>query len=106
MSEQPKTIKIPHLPNDQLVTIEVSGGFLKRCQGLLLAVSQEMGVENVKASYEKFKNTTEGPADIAEATLYIMTALVGDIEQQAIKQGKTTEVDMSMEELSKVFGKI
>ena len=102
--DQPKTFVIPQVPFKSIIEIEVSGGFLRRCQDLLLAIAEEMGQENIPIALKKFKETAEGPADKDEAMLYILLALVGEIEQKAMDQKKTEDVTITDEELKTMFG--
>lgn len=98
-----KTITVPQLPFDAIINIEVSGGFVKRCQDLLLVIAEDMGEGVIQKSLDKFKNTTENPDSINEAALYILMALVSESEKCAIDQKKVTYVDINEEELKKAF---
>jgi hypothetical protein len=103
-NQSEKTFTIPQVPYNAIVSIEVSGGFLARCQALLLAISEEMGSEQVKASLEKFKSTADPATDKNEETLYILMALVGEIEQKALDQKKTQDVQITESMLAQMFG--
>lgn len=101
--EEPKKFKIPNIKPDTLITIEVSGAFLKRCQVLLISVSNALGPEKVTEAFKKFRDTKEEPSDLLEATLFTMTAIVGEVEKKAIEQKKVETVEMTAEEASKIF---
>jgi uncharacterized protein YxjI len=104
MSDENKTYKLPHVPAHAIINFEVSGTFLKKCQTLLLAISEKMGKEKVTASLTKFRDTNAIPDDTDEATLFIMTAIVGSIEKAAIEQKKVEVIELTAEQLKKEFG--
>jgi len=102
--DQPKTFVIPQVPFKALINIEVSGGFLRRCQDLLVGVAEDMGQEGIQLALKKFKETADPPADKDEAILYILLALVGEIEQKALDQKKTEDITVTDEQLKEMFG--
>lgn len=104
MEEEKKSFKLPHVPYNALISIEVSGVFLKRCQLLLIGLCEQLGTEKVKQLYEKFAQSDQNPANPTEAIIFILTALVSEIEKQAIEQKKVEEKEISMEDAQKMFG--
>lgn len=101
--EEPKKFKIPNIKHDALIDIQVSGAFLKRCQVLLISVSNALGPEKVTEAFKKFKDTQQEPADLLEAALFTLTAIVGEVEKKAIEQKKVDTVEVTAEEASKIF---
>jgi len=100
---KPKTHKLPQVPPDAIFSIQVSGVFLKRAQTLLIAVGEKMGNEKLQKSLQKFKTTNEIPYDIEEATLFMLLALVGEMEREAIAQKKVQEVELTEEQMKQIF---
>jgi len=97
--------KIPQVPFDTLIDISISGAFLQRCQSLLIGLSEQMGKQRLDDAFKKFKDSKEEPADIEEATLFVITAIVGEAESQAMKQKKTVEIELTREQIGKmVYG--
>lgn len=105
MSEEKKVFKMPFVANDAIITIEISGSFMKKVQNLLLAIGEQAGQEKLKMILEKFRDTQQVPYDIEEASIFILMALVGEMESQAMKQGKVEYKEMTAEELAKNFNK-
>jgi hypothetical protein len=101
--EEPKKFKVPNIKHDALITIEVSGAFLKRCQVLLISVSSALGPEKVAEAFKKFRDTQQEPSDLLEAALFTLTAIVGEVEKKAIEQNKVETVELTAEEASKIF---
>lgn len=97
------TLKIPQIPQDALINIEVSAGFLKRCQTLLLQLLQELGEEKLNITLEKFKTPEKEPENVTDATIFILLALVSEIEKQAVEQKKVVEVSVNPEDFEKEF---
>lgn len=104
MEEEKKSFKLPHVAYEAIISIEVSGLFLKRCQLLLISLGEQMGKEELKVLYEKFAQTDKNPDNVNEAIIFILTALVSEIEKQAIEQKKVEEKEISMEEAQRLFG--
>lgn len=105
MDDPNKVYKIPNIPADAILTLEVSGTFLKKCQTLLIALSEQMGPDKITASLTKFKDTQSSPEDVEEATLFIMTALVGALEKNAVDQKKVVIVEMTAAQFADQFKK-
>ena len=101
--EEVKKFKMPFVNNDAIFTIEISGSFMKKCQSLLLAYGEQEGQERLKDILEKFKNTQEIPQNLTESTIFIMMALVGEMETQALKQDKVQYKEMTGDELNALF---
>jgi len=101
--EEPKKFKIPNIKQDTLINIEVSGAFLKRCQVLLISVSDALGPEKVAEAFKKFRDTKEEPSDLLEAALFTLTAIVGEVEKKAIEQNKFETIEVTAEEAAKLF---
>jgi hypothetical protein len=105
MEDDNKVYKIPNIPADAMISLEVSGTFLKKCQTLLIALSEQMGNEKLTASLTKFKDTQTSPEDVEEATLFIMTAIVGTLEKNAVDQKKVVIVEMTAAQFNEQFKK-
>lgn len=102
--ETKNSFKLPHVEYNAIIDIKVSGMFLKRCQVLLIALGEKMGKDKLLELYKKFKDTDQNPADLNEAMIFILTALVNEMERGAIEQGKVKEMDITAEQASKLFG--
>ncbi len=83
-------VKFQTIPNDALIDIQVSGSFYKRVVELLTALGNSMKLDEFKAVLEKLK-TNDPPANLHEMNIHVNMMLVYEIEQQAVKQGKTKE---------------
>jgi hypothetical protein len=103
--EEQKKFKMPYVKSDTIFTIDISGSFMKKCQSLLIAYGQQEGQEKLTNILEKFKSTQESPQDLTEATIFIMMALVGEMETQALKQNKVEYKELTEAELGAVFNK-
>ncbi len=103
MEEQKKIYKLPSVPHDAIITIETSGAFLKRCQSLLIFMGEQIGKDKLKDLLEKFKDPTKGPADPNEEIIFILIALVSEIEKKAIEQDKVKEVEVTPEMMEKIM---
>lgn len=96
-------IKLQHVPLDALIKINVSGAFLKRCQHLLLGLAQGTDPEELKKLYEKFAKTQDSPADLHEENLFILTAIVGEIEKSAINQNLVQTNEYTKEQVEQML---
>lgn len=106
MESEQKTFKLPHVPYEAIIDIKVSGLYLKRCQGLLLSIGEQMGREKFQEVLKKFSSTPDNPSDITEATVYILTALVAEAEKCAIEQKLVKELEITAEEAAKIGLKV
>ncbi len=95
-------IKLQHVPSDAMIKINVSGAFLKRCQHLLLGLAQGTDPEELKKLYEKFAKTQDAPADIHEESLFILTAIVGEVEKAAIDQNLVQTKEYTKEQVEQM----
>lgn len=100
--QQPKTFRIPRVKYDAIIKIEVSGAFLQKCQQLLMAITKDVSPEDLTKSLEKFKLGTEAPAEPKEAAVFIMLALISEIEKEANAQGKVEVVEITPEQLAEL----
>ena len=97
-----ETVKFPNVPLDALINIEVSGVYLKRCQTALVAFSEKLGVEAVRAIFEKMKDQKE-PESVDEAIMYVLLPLIDSIEKSAEKQGKVEYKELTQAQITEVF---
>lgn len=104
-NQEEKKFKMPTVPLDTLITIEISGAYLKRCQLLLMILAKDMGEELVKQCLERFKATDEVPDTIRESVFYILMSLVAEAEKAAIDQKKVVDTELTKEEIANMFGK-
>lgn len=102
MSEE-KTFKLPVVKADALINIQVSGTFLKKCQTLLLALGDEVGKDKIKEVMEKFQAHNTVPEDTTEAMIFTLTALVGEMENEAIKQNQVEYKEMTQAQLQAMY---
>lgn len=101
-----KMYKIPVVKSDALFTIQVSGTFLKRCQTLLLGISHEVGADKINQVMEKFKNVNTVPEDTTEAMIFTLTALVGEMETEAVKQNQVEYKELTADQLKSMYNPI
>jgi hypothetical protein len=101
----PKTIAITTLLYSDIVTIQVSGTFLSRIQSLLVAISDEVGKDELLKIFERLKANTE-PLSTQEESVRILIALVHSIETAAKDQGKLTKKDYTPEEAVQIMENI
>jgi len=99
-------IKIQQIKPDALVNIQISASFLTRCQYLLLKLAEDTGPEELKKLFEKFANTQEPAADQNEETIFILTALIGEVEKAALAQGFVETKEYSKEEVAEMAKKL
>lgn len=104
-NEEVKTYKLPHVANEAIITLPVSGAYLSRCQNVLLALSEKLGQEEITASFARFKENKFEPKDLDEAILWLITSLVASVEKSASEQGKVTEVEVTAEQAAVIFNK-
>lgn len=102
MADQ-KTYKIPIVKSDALINIQVSGTFLKKCQTLLLGLSHEVGSEKIKQIMDKFKDVNTVPDDTTEAIIFTLTALIGEMENEAVKQNQVEYKDLTADQLRNMY---
>jgi hypothetical protein len=105
MTDPAKIYKLPHIQSNIIINIEVSGAFLKKCQSLLLAISEKMGIEEVTASVARFKDPAAVPQDNDESTLWIMVSLVASLEKSAMDQNKVEFVEVTAKEAAELLDK-
>lgn len=98
-----KLFKLPIVKAEAKINIQVSGTFLKRCQTLLMAIGQEAGQDRVRAVMEKFKATNTIPEDTTEAILFTLTALVGEMENEAVKQNQVEYKEVTADQLKQMY---
>ena len=99
---KPSTVKYTYVPTDAMISIEVSGTYLKRCSGFLLQLSQFMGEEKLQAALKKLSGNDK-PESIEELALFVILPLVDSIEKAAIKQNKTMDVELTPEQAAQIF---
>ncbi len=92
-----KTIKIPNVEASTIITLEVSGYFLKQLQMALVALGEERSPDEFQRILLKLK-ANEPAEDLYEIQLHLLTALVGSIEKAAIAQNKVTYKEMTVED--------
>jgi hypothetical protein len=102
MAEE-KLFKLPIVKSDAIINIQVSGTFLKKCQTLLLAIGEEVGKDKIKTVMEKFQATNTVPEDTTEAMIFTLTALVGEMENEAIKQEQVEYQEMTADQLRTLY---
>ena len=98
-----KLYKLPVVKGDAVINIQVSGLFLKKCQTLLLALGNETGQDKIKSILEKFKTTQSIPEDTHEATIFILVSLVGEMENEAIKQNQVEYKEVTSDQLKSMY---
>jgi hypothetical protein len=98
-----KLFKLPIVKADAIITIEVSGTFLKKCQTLLLQLGHDAGQDKIKAILNKFKDTNNVPEDTNEAVIFTLTALVGEMESQAVKQNQVEYKEVTADQLKQLY---
>lgn len=80
-------IKVPFIPDSNIVTINVSGYFYKKIQTIFLAKGNERSREDFLRVLERAKSN-EPIEDLYEAEIQVMAALVMSIEKAAQTQNK------------------
>lgn len=80
-------LRVPQIPDDAIVTLDISGHFYKKLQTIFLARAAERSKEEFTALLEKLK-TDEPIADLYEAEIQVLASLVISIEKAAQKQNK------------------
>lgn len=88
-------IKYKTIPQDAIIDIQVSGSFYRRIVEILTSLGNAMKPEEFKAVLEKLK-TTDSPANLHELNIHLNIMLINEIEQQAVKQNKTKEVEIEV----------
>ena len=89
-------LKLPVIPDDAIIDIQVSGYFYKQLQQLLLATSQTKSPEELKKVLIKIKENNKYE-DLYEAQIHTLTTLIVSIEKAAKEQNKIEIVDFSSE---------
>jgi len=89
-------LKLPVIPDDAIITLEISGYFYKQLQQLLLATAQTKTPEDLKKVLLKIKENNKYE-DIFEAQIHTLTSLITSIEQAAKDQGKVEVIDFDPE---------
>jgi len=92
-----KTIKVPSVEADAIITIEVSGFFLKKLQMTLVALGEQREPAEFKRVLEKLK-ANDPPEDLYEMEVHLLTAMVASVEKAAIAQNKVTYKDMEVDD--------
>lgn len=92
-----KKIKIPHLPNDAIVKIDVSGDFYRKLQAVLIATGQSQDIEKFNTALEKLKNN-QPPDNMFEGQVHILTIMIATIEEAAIAQKLTEDAEVEVDE--------
>lgn len=88
-------VKYQTIPPDAIIDIQVSGSFYRRIVELLTALGNSMPLEEFKKVLEKLKGN-EPPANLHELNIHLNMMLVYEIEQQAVKQKKTTDAEIEV----------
>lgn len=88
-----KTLSVPSVKPDAIITIEVSGYFLKQLQMTLIAMGEQRTPEEFKAVLEKLK-ANEPADDLYEIQVHLILSLVATLEKNAMAQDKVTYTDM------------
>ena len=88
-------IQYKTIPADAIIDIQVSGSFYRRLVEILTALGNGMPIEDFKKVLEKLKGN-EPPANIHELNIHLNMMLIYEIEQQAVKQNKTTEAELEV----------
>ena len=89
-------LKLPVIPDDAIIKIEISGYFYKQLQQLLLATAQTKSPEDLKKVLIKIKENNQYE-DIFEAQVHTLTSLITSIEKAAKEQDKIEIIDFDPE---------
>lgn len=87
------TLKVPHIPDSNVVTIEISGYFYKKLQSVFLAKGAERSKEDFVKVLERIK-TKQPIEDLYEAEIEVLASLVLSIERAAQSQNKLEYKDI------------
>lgn len=80
-------LKVPFIPDSNIITIDISGYFYKKIQTVFLAKGAEKSKEEFLKILEKLK-VNEPIVDLYEAEIQVLAALVMSIEKAAQAQNK------------------
>lgn len=104
MSDETK-YKLPHIPTQAIIKLDVSGAFLKKTQDLLIAMGEKVTQPEFAKILEKFKSQTAEPETLDEGLIFLLVALVGSLEKAAVDQKLFEVIEVTASEAEKIFGK-
>ena len=90
-------IKIPTIPNNAIIKLEVSGSFYGRIVSLFLNLGQSQSQADFKKALESLGSNTP-PPDLYTEQIHILSMLMHDIEKKAQEQGLTKEQEVEVPE--------
>lgn len=100
--ETPKKYKFINIPDNAIVTVEMSGFYIKNIQAILIKLGEELGKEGLKRILEKLKDG-KPPETVQEALVYSLVALVDTAEVAAKEQNKTIIEEYTEEQIRKAI---
>lgn len=84
--------KIPVIPDDALVDIQISGSFHRKLAKAALALGEARPPEDYKKALETLKD--KNPENLYELTVNIIVAVLFEVETSAKKQNKVKLIDI------------
>lgn len=100
--ETPKIHKIEIIPDDAVITIQMSGFYIKTIQNILIALASDIGKENLIKVLDKMKND-KPPETLEEVIIFSLTTLVHTAEEAAKEQSKTKMQDFTEDEIKNII---